>query len=216
MTAPGVPWGLTAAALGVRGVVDRGPPHAGPRGAGLPRDLFEEVGFAVWDGRWYAGHQIPGYSLLFPPLAALVGVRAVGALAVLASATAFERIATAAYGRGARWGAVWFALAALGDVWSGRVTFALGVSFALAAVLALGAVPTRGGALLAGALAAVCAACSPVAGVLLGLAGLTHSRGDALARSLVVLGVPSAIVVWRAGGAVSGGRLGALPAAARS
>ena len=37
----------------------------------------------------------------------------------------------------ARWGAIWFALAALGDVWSGRVTFALGVSFALAAVAAL-------------------------------------------------------------------------------
>jgi hypothetical protein len=177
-------------------------------------NLFREVGFAVWDGRWYAGHQIPGYSLLFPPLAALVGVRAVGALAVLASAILFERVATAVYGQGARWGAVWFALAALGDVWSGRVTFALGVSFALAAVLALlrdgeraggvrppagarpaGGVRVRRWALLAGALAAICAACSPAAGALRGLAGLTYSLATRTPRGLLVLGVPPAVVV---------------------
>ena len=89
-------------------------------------NLFREAGFLVWDSRWYGGHDMPGYSLVFPPLGALMGVRAVGAAAVLASAALFERIVVRAYGRAARWGAVWFALAALGDAWSGRITFALG------------------------------------------------------------------------------------------
>ncbi|HXA54748.1 MAG TPA: hypothetical protein VNV37_07730 [Solirubrobacteraceae bacterium] len=141
--------------------------------------LLRETGFLVWDSRWYGGHLIPGYSLLFPPLGALLGVRAVGAASVLASAALFEAIVVRAYGPRARGAAVWFALAALGDVWSGRVTFALGVSFALGAVLAL----SGGRPYAAAALAAVCAACSPVAGVLLVLAGLTHAlvgrNGDA-------------------------------------
>jgi hypothetical protein len=172
-------------------------------------NLFREAGFLVWDSRWYGGHDIPGYSLVFPPLGALMGVRVVGAAAVLASAVLFERIVVGAYGRGARWGAVWFALAALGDAWSGRITFALGVSFALGAVLAL--IHRR--VLAAAILAAVCAACSPVAGVLLVLAGLTHTlagrNGDAgrwgdsrvspgfgrPPRSLLVLGAPAVVVV---------------------
>jgi hypothetical protein len=153
-------------------------------------NLFREAGFLVWDSRWYGGHDIPGYSLVFPPLGALVGVRAVGAAAVLASATLFERIAVSVYGRGARWGAVWFALAALGDAWSGRITFALGVSFALGAVLAL----MHRRLLAAAILAAVCAACSPVAGVLLVLAGLTHTLVVRSPRSLLVLGAPALVV----------------------
>ena len=32
-------------------------------------ELFEREGFAIWDNAWYAGHHLPGYSVLFPPLA---------------------------------------------------------------------------------------------------------------------------------------------------
>ncbi|MGA9874961.1 MAG: hypothetical protein WBQ21_04045, partial [Solirubrobacteraceae bacterium] len=99
--------------------------------------LFESSGFTVWDNNWYAGHHMPGYSLVFPWLAWLVGMRLVGALAVLASTFAFERAALTVYGPRARWGALCFAVAAAGDVWIGRLTFALGVSFAVLAVLAL-------------------------------------------------------------------------------
>jgi hypothetical protein len=190
-----VTWGLAVAAVGVAVwlIVD---PRTPDLAAQVYRaNLFGEVGFALWDGRWYAGHHLPGYSLLFPPLAALLGVRTVGALAVLASAVLFERAARTAYGPAARWGAVWFALAALGDVWSGRVTFALGVSLALGAVLA----SMRGRTVTAIALAAVCAASSPVAGVLLALAGLTHSlaahRSVGRWHSVLVLGAPAAVVV---------------------
>jgi hypothetical protein len=167
-------------------------------------NLFGEAGWIVWDGRWYAGHAIPGYSLVFPPLASVLGVRVVGALAVLASAAAFERIARGAYGTAtARWGAIWFALAALGDVWSGRIAFALGVSFALAAVavaipvLKMPTLPLRGlGRVgLAGALAALCAASSPVAGALLALAGVTHSLLTRSWRGVSLLTAPALVIV---------------------
>jgi|HubBroStandDraft_3_1064219.scaffolds.fasta_scaffold01683_5 hypothetical protein len=132
--------------------------------------LFESAGFTVWDNNWYAGHHLPGYSLVFPWLALLVGMRLLGALAVLASTFAFERAALTVYGPRARWGAVCFAVAAAGDVWIGRLTFALGVTFAAFAVLAL----VRARPWPAALLAAVCAATSPVAGLLLALAGATY------------------------------------------
>jgi hypothetical protein len=187
----GAPWGLLTAAVGVAVwlVVDPRTPDLA--GQVYRVNLFREAGFVVWDARWYAGHDMPAYSLLFPPLGAWVGVRAVGAAAVLASVACFERAAGTVYGAAARWGAVWFAVAALGDVWSGRVTFALGVSFAVGAVLAL----MRDRPLAAAALAGVCAACSPAAGALVALAGLTHALVAGSPRSLVVLGGPPAVVV---------------------
>src|ERR1700736_6526728 len=54
--------------------------------------LFLRDGFMVWDNQWYAGHHVPGYSLLFPPLAAVGGPRLVGALAAVASAVLFARL----------------------------------------------------------------------------------------------------------------------------
>jgi hypothetical protein len=153
--------------------------------------LFDHVGFAVWDARWYAGHDLPGYSLLFPPLASLLGLRLLAVLSALASAALFERLALAAFGPSARWGAAWFALAAVGDVWIGRTTFALGVSFALGAALAL----DRRHVFVAVVLAALCAAASPVAGVLLGLAGVTHALHARSPRSALVLAAPAALIV---------------------
>lgn len=132
--------------------------------------LFEEVGFAVWDNNWYAGHHLPGYSLVYPWLALVLGMRLVGLIALLASTWAFERIALSVYGARTRWATVCFALAAAGDLWIGRLTFALGAAFALLAVLAL----VRSRPVVAGALGALCAASSPVAGLLLAFAGVTH------------------------------------------
>ena len=152
--------------------------------------LFERAGFAVWDEHWYAGHALPGYSLLFGPLAALLGLRAVAALSVLASAALFERLVLGVYGPRARWGAAWFAVAAVGDIWLGRLTFALGVTCAVAAVFAL----VRGHPRWAALAAALCAAASPVAAVLLGLAALTHALARRSPRALLALALPAAVV----------------------
>jgi hypothetical protein len=153
--------------------------------------LFRQLGFAVWDEHWYGGHHLPGYSLLFGPLGALLGVRAVGVLSVLASTLLFERVARSLYGEGASWGAALFGMAAVGDVWAGRLTFALGVPLALAAGLAL----RREHLVWSALLAALCAAASPVAGALLGLAALTISVSMRSPRAMLVLAAPAAAVV---------------------
>jgi hypothetical protein len=146
-------------------------------------DAFRHAGFAVWDTRWYGGHHMLGYSLLFAPLGSALGVRALACVSVLASTTLFELLVRDRYGPRARSGALLFAVAAVADVWIGRLAFALGVALALAATLAW----TRGRLLAAVALAIVCAAASPVAGSLLALAGATHALAARSRRSLPAL-----------------------------
>jgi hypothetical protein len=154
--------------------------------------LFEHEGFSLWDSNWYAGHHLPGYSLLFGGVALILGTRAVGAIAVLASTVAFERLAVSVYGPRARWGALVFAVAAAGDLWIGRVTFALGVTFGVLAALAF----ARRRLLVAAALALLCAAASPVAGLLLALAGATHvMETRRTAAALALLAPPFAVVL---------------------
>jgi hypothetical protein len=153
--------------------------------------LFRQIGFALWDEHWYAGHHLPGYSLLFPAFGTLVGIRAAGAICALASTVLFADLTGRFFGVGARWGAAAFAVAAVGDVWLGRLAFALGVSLALASGVAY----SRGRPVLALALAVSCAAASPVAGLLLGLAGLTMAVHERSVRSLLVLALAPAVVV---------------------
>ena len=169
-------------------------PHAPDLAAQAYRvALYEHIGFAVFDEHWYAGHDLPGYGLLFAPLSGLVGMRVLAAATALASIVLFEALALREYGT--RWpvraGACLFALAAVGDVWSGRLTFALGVTFALACVFAL----SRRHALVAGVLAAVCAAASPVAGLLLVLAALTYALSERAPRVLALVALPVALVL---------------------
>lgn len=188
----GLPLGLalfTATLLAVWLIVD---PRTPDLAAQVYRvDLFRQFGFTVWDEHWYAGHALPGYSLLYPPLAALLGMRVLAVLSVLASSLLFVALVRPIYGDAARWAAPCFALAALGDVWIGRLTFALGVPLALGAMLVF----LRERQLLAGVLAALCAAASPVAAVLLGLAGLTLALARRSSRPLLTLAAPAAVVV---------------------
>src|SRR6476659_1112638 len=99
-------------------------------------DLFKQFGFTLSTGQWFSGHHTPGYSALFPPLAALLGPRLVGALSAVAAAVLFERLAYARWGDRARVGAIWFAAASATNLYTGRLTFALGVAIGLGAALA--------------------------------------------------------------------------------
>lgn len=157
--------------------------------------LFSHFRMLVWDDNWYGGHHIPGYSLLYPPLASLLGLRLTGALAALASTLLFSRIARLAFGSRTQLASAWFAVCAAGDLWIGRLTFALGVAFALAAVLAL--VEDRGR--LSISLAALCAACSaassPVAGLLLSLAAATYLLANRRIGVCLTLIVPVLVVL---------------------
>ncbi len=132
-------------------------------------DLWEREGFVIWNPDWYGGHTIPGYSLLFPPLGALVGPALIGAVSAVAASGLFARLALTRWGEDAWLGVVWFAFTSAIAVFSGRITFALGLALGLAALLAVQR-HRAGSAGLAGALTA---AASPVAGLFLLLACAT-------------------------------------------
>ncbi|HUH81046.1 MAG TPA: hypothetical protein VLZ06_06935 [Solirubrobacteraceae bacterium] len=192
--ATSIPGGLAAVALlaaltAIWLIVDPQTPDMAA--ASYRVSMFASHGFSVLDANWYGGHDLPGYSLLFPPLGALLGLRAVAALSVIASSVLFARLARSLYGSAAAWGTAVFVLAALGDVWLGRIAFAFGVPFALGAALSL----RRGHPLLAAGLALMSAAASPVAGALLGLVGLSVAIHQRSARPLLTLALAPALLV---------------------
>ncbi len=128
-------------------------------------DLFSDHGFAVWNNAWYSGHYLPSYSVLYPPLGALLGPRLVAALAAVASAWVFAALARRRFGDAALIPSLWFAVAISAWLLTGRVPFLLAVPFGLGALLAADR-------LWVAALCATAASlASPVAGLFVALAG---------------------------------------------
>jgi len=126
-------------------------------------ELFQRGGLSIWNGSWYGGHYTLTYSVLFPPLASLLGPRLVGGLAVVASAYLFDRLVRDRWGEAARWATLWFAAGVVTLLADGQLTFALGVAFGLTTLRAL-QLGWRAAAFLA---SAACALSSPVAAVFL-------------------------------------------------
>ena len=127
-------------------------------------ELFERAGLAIWNGSWYGGHYTLTYSVLFPPLAALLGPQVVGGLAVVSSSYLFDRLVRDRWGVEARWATLWFAAGVVTLLADGQLTFALGVALGLVALRCL----QTGRAPLAILAAAACPLASPVAGAFLG------------------------------------------------
>jgi len=157
-------WGLAAIGALVYLLLD--PPSADLAAQQYRARLFGGAGFTLWDNGWFGGHHTPAYSVLFPPLGNALGTQVVGALAAVAAVALFARLARARWGQRAYLAALWFAIAALGSIVSGRITFTLGAALALAALLALAS--RRPAPAVALALAASLA--SPVAALFLALA----------------------------------------------
>lgn len=124
-------------------------------------DLWEDHGWVIYNSSWYSGHTVPGYSLLYPPLGALLGPALLGALCAVAAAATFAAIAVRAYGPRAWLGALWFGAAATVSLFGGRITFALGLAFGLLAALAV----QRRRRWAAAPAAILAALASPVAGL---------------------------------------------------
>ena len=163
------------------------PPSADLAAQTFRTELFEAHGFEVFSNAWYGGFHLPGYSLLFPPLASLIGVRLLGALSAVAATALFAALVRPHYGDRAR-PAIWlFGIASATNLFTGRLTFALGVALALGALLAL----DRRHPVWAGALAVLTACGSPVAGLFLAFAGgvlvVTGRRRDGLVVGLAAL-----------------------------
>jgi hypothetical protein len=190
LTGARAPAWLLAAALG--GLYLLLAPHTADLAAQTYRTwLFEHAGFTLWDNGWYAGHHVPAYSVLFPPLAAALGTRAAGVLSAVVAAWAFERLVLGSRGPAARPAAVWFAAATGVSLVTGRLTFALGLTCGVLAVLAL----ARGRTAPAALAAAATALASPVAGAFLALGlatwGWERRRRPGTVRTTAVLLVAS-------------------------
>jgi hypothetical protein len=139
----------------------------------LRAKLFDAEGFGLWNNWWYSGHHVPGYSVLFPPVAWLLTPQVAGAIAAVATAAAFESLAWRHYGERAWLGALWFGAASAIDLFTGRLAFAFGLLPAVATAWAL----QRRRPFLAAALAVLTALASPVAALFAALTGAAYAIG---------------------------------------
>jgi hypothetical protein len=129
-------------------------------------EFFEDHGFAIWNNSWYGGHYMLSYSVLFPPLAALLSPVWAAAASAVTSAWLFDRLARERWSDAGAWAGLWFGLVgAVTLLANGWLVFALGVAFGLGALRAL----QTGRRVTAVALAVASALASPVAAVFLAL-----------------------------------------------
>jgi hypothetical protein len=167
----------------------------GPPGTDLAAHLYQRLffvrhGFVLWNNFWYAGrYSFVTYSVLYYPLAALLGIKALALCSVMAAGFAFPAVVLRQWGSAGRLSAWTFALFWPGVVLSGAFPFALGAGLALLAVLALQAERRAAFAVLA----VLTVAASPLAFAFLAvvLAGIALARRRP--RSAVT--VPAAVIV---------------------
>jgi hypothetical protein len=153
--------------------------------------LWRREGFAIWDAQWYGGHHEPGYSLLFGPLAALLGPRALAVVSGVVAVAAFTVIARRETQRPAL--AAWlFAAGVMTNVLIGRVPFALGIGLGALAWLCADTRRARPAMLCLAALLALATVwASPPAGLFLALAAaawrVAGERRDTAAAAALAL-----------------------------
>ena len=161
-------WTITAV-LGLVYVI-LAPPSTDLAAAAYRSNLFERVGFTLWDNSWYGGHHLPAYSLLSPGLGALLGPQLLAAISMTAATALFAALIEGRFPRRAtRLAAAWFALGAVVGLLSNRVPFDLGLAIALGSLLAA----QRRHPWPSLPLAVLSSLASPVAGAFLALAFLT-------------------------------------------
>jgi hypothetical protein len=122
---------------------------------------------ALLDLRWYGGFDPLGYSVLSPPVMALLGVPLTTALAYVATVVLFAALLKNAGVVRPVAGAIIGALCLTGNLVVTRTTFALGLALGLGALLAL----ISGRLRVSSGLAVLAPLASPVAGLFLGVAG---------------------------------------------
>jgi hypothetical protein len=177
-----------------------GPPGADLAEHAYQRTLFLNDGFAFWNNFWYAGrYSFVTYSLLYYPLAALLGIKLLAVATVSTAALAFAVVVGRQWGPAVRWSSRTFAVVWAGIVLSAAFPFALGAAFALLAMWALQGRKLGRFALLA----ALTLAASPLAFLLLALLlagfGITRWHDRALLApglTLAAFGLVE-VVLWR-------------------
>jgi hypothetical protein len=178
-----------------------GPPGSDVAAHVYQSSFFHDRGFALWNNFWYAGrYSFVTYSLLYYPLASLIGIKLLAVASIATAALAFTVVVAREWGPAARWSDRSFAVVWAGIVLSGAFPFALGMALALLAMWALQA-RARG---RFGLLAALTLAASPVAFLLLAILLLGNaiarrwSRADFLVPLLTIIGIGLVeVVLWR-------------------
>jgi hypothetical protein len=162
-------------------------------------DVFVKHGFALWTNDWYAGrYTFVGYSLLYYPLAALLGIKLLAVLSVAVAAGAFTLIAEQSWGEHSFWATRVFAVVTAASVLTAAFPYGLGLALALSALVALG----RRRAAVFAVLVALTFAASPLAFLFLlvvlvavGISGTRREIGKPAAAAAITCAV--AVVIWR-------------------
>src|SRR5919198_333184 len=130
------------------------------------RTLFLKHGFVLWNNFWYGGrYSFVTYSVLYYPLAGLLGIKPLAVASIPTAALAFAVVVGRQWGPLARWSSRTFAVVWAGLVISAAFPFALGFALGLLALWALQA----GKRWRFGILAVLTAAASPLAFLLLAI-----------------------------------------------
>jgi hypothetical protein len=179
-----------------------GPPGSDLAAHAYQRAVFLQHGFALWNNFWYAGrYSFVTYSVLYYPLAGLLGIRLLAVATISTAALAFAVVIGREWGPTGRWSSRTFAVVWAGVVLSAAFPFALGVALALLALWAIQARAHWRFALLAG----LTLAASPLAFLLLALllGGIALERRAEPLHLLAPAAVIAAaggveILLWRA------------------
>ncbi|HEY4347437.1 MAG TPA: hypothetical protein VGM80_07595 [Gaiellaceae bacterium] len=176
----------------------------GPPGTDFPAHVFQldvylNHGFAFWTNYWYAGrYTFVGYSVLYYPLAALVGIRLLAVLSVAAAAAAFTLVTRQTWGESTVWAPRFFALVAAASVVTAAFPYGLGLALALYALVAI----ARRRLVVFTVLAVLTLAASPLAFLFLLLvlsaAAIAGSRHEIVKPAAIALGICAiGALVWR-------------------
>jgi hypothetical protein len=158
------------------------------------RTVFLHHGFQLWNNFWYGGrYSFVTYSVLYYPLAAVFGIRALAIISIGTAALAFAVVVCRQWGPLARWSSRTFAVVWAGLVISAAFPFALGFALGLLSIWALQA----GRRWWFGVLAVLTVAASPLAFLLLAIFLVGIGLGM-LERGRRLI-VPAAIVVFVSG-----------------
>jgi hypothetical protein len=179
-----------------------GPPGSDLAAHAYQRSLYVQEGFELWNNFWYAGrYSFVTYSVLYYPLAALLGIKLLAVATIATAALAFAVVLGREWGPTARWSSRTFAVVWAGIVLSAAFPFALGVALALLALWALQA----GARTRFGLLAVLTLGASPLSFLLLalvvvgvGIARRTEPR-PSLGPAVTLIGVGALeVALWRA------------------
>jgi hypothetical protein len=159
-----------------------------------------EHGFAIWNNFWYAGrYSFVTYSVLYYPLAALIGIRLLAVLSIASGALAFSAVVLRQWGPSSRVASRTFAVVSAGLVVSAAFPFALGFAFGMLALWALQ--DRRHGRFVVCALLTLAASPLGFAFLVVALVAVAFARrtlrDSRIAIAVVGLCISAELVLWR-------------------